>query len=365
MSVIVGTRVSVDRADREWPRDVRNKLIARGRDLVGVSTLLGVCIGLIIFASVYALNLAERDPQTVFIDFVTLPSWQQASWIVIIVSLLCWIAGTIWQSCNLVLQGKVIQASERRFYKLRGDVDTLSSMQRDADDAVQHLIATRPENAFDKLEQQMSEAEHRTLVQVSHYSAADLENRIADIRQRQQPLRDRIAAVVEKRQSLDEVFMDLNHRQYLIERALSDTEKKAHSDELETRILRLADFIKTAQSRFDEIDRLAARLTELKSEFGNLELRLTPLQSNRGLLQNLATELDALRDRLFVDIDHLEQNGDRSLAGWVEDFATAKQELHERVSRVSEEFAKLDVVRNDIGGLLVNLRDSLKVKVSA
>ncbi len=313
----------------------------------------------------YALNLAERDPQAVFNDFVTLSSWQQAAWTVIIVSLLCWIAGTIWQSWNLALQGKVIQASERRFYKLRGDVDTLSSMQRDADHAVQHLIATRPENAFDKLEQQMAEAEHRTLVQVSHYSAADLENRIADIRQRQQPLRDRIAAVVEKRQSLDEVFMDLNHRQYLIERALSDTEKKAHSDELETRILRLADFIKTAQSRFDEIDRLAARLTELKSEFGDLELRLTPLQSNRGLLENLANELDALRDRLFVDIDHLEQNGDRSLAGWVEDFAAAKQELQERVSRVSEEFAKLDVVRNDIGGLLANLRDSLKVKVSA
>ena len=325
MSVIAGTRVSVNRADREWPRlgDVRN-LVVKGRELAGVSTLLCICIGLIIFASVYALNLAERDPQAVFNDFLTLPLRQQAAWIVIIVSSLCWIAGTIWQSGNLALQGKVIQASERRFHKLREDVDTLSSV-----------------------------------------SAADLESRIADIRQRQQPLRDRIAAVVEKRQSLDEVFMDLNHRQYLIERALSDTEKKAHSDELETRILRLADFIKTAQSRFDEIDRLAARLTELKSEFGDLELRLTPLQSNRGLLENLATELDALRDRLFVDIDHLEQNGDRSLAGWVEDFAAAKQELQERVSRVSEEFAKLDVVRNDIGGLLANLRDSLKVKVSA
>ena len=222
MSVIAGTRVPVNRADREWPPigDVRN-LLVKGRE--------------------------------------------------IIVSSLCWIAGTIWQSFNLALQGKVIQASERRFYKLRGDVDTLSSMQRDADHAVQHLIAT----------------------------------------------------------------------------------------------LRLADFIKTAQSRFDEIDRLAARLTELKSEFGDLELRLTPLQSNRGLLENLATELDALRDRLFADIGHLEQNGDRSLAGWVEDFAAAKQELQERVSRVSEEFAKLDVVRNDIGGLLANLRNSLKVKVSA
>jgi hypothetical protein len=34
-------------------------------------------------------------------------------------------------------------------------------------------------------------------------------------------------------------------------------------------------------------------------------------------------------------------------------------------ARHSEEFAKLDVVRNDIGGLLANLRDSLKVKATA
>ena len=74
MSVIAGTRVSVNRADRKWPPigDVRN-LLVKGRELAGVSTLIGICIGLIIFASVYALNLVDRDPQAVINDFLTLP----------------------------------------------------------------------------------------------------------------------------------------------------------------------------------------------------------------------------------------------------------------------------------------------------
>ena len=108
-SVIAGTRVPVNRADRELG-DVRN-LLGKGRE--------------------------------------------------IIVSSLCWIAGTIWQSCNLALQGKVFQTLGRRFRKLREDGDTLSSVQKDADYAVQHPIATGPDNALDKLEQQMAEAEHR------------------------------------------------------------------------------------------------------------------------------------------------------------------------------------------------------------
>ena len=353
--VIAGTPISANRAESEGPRIVDFRKLAQ--EIAGVSTLIGICIALLIGALVCVLN------PPVFNDFLTLPLLQQAAWLVIIASSLCLLTGIIWQSHNLTLQGKVIAASGRRFHKLREDVASLSDAQKNSDYAVRHLIAGSPENALDRLEQQTSEAEHRALVQVSHYSAADLESRIADIRQRQQPLRDRIAAVVERRQSLDEVFMDLNHRQYLIERALLNTEKKAHSDDIETRLLRLTDFIKTAQNRFDEIDRLAARLTELKSEFGDLELRLTPLQLNKGLLENFTTELDALRDRLFVDIDHLEQNGDRGLASWVQDFDAAKQGLQERVSRLSEEFAKLDMIRNDIGGLLVNLSGSLKVKV--
>jgi chromosome segregation ATPase len=330
---------------------------------VDPSTLVGICIGLIIIGLVFALNLTEFDSLAAVAGFLKLPVWQRLAWLVVAVASLCLIAGTIWQSHRLAVQAKTIDASARRFHGLQEKVDALSVAQQQTDRAVQHLVANTPEGVVDGLAHQLAEGEQRALAQISHYSAADLESRIKDIRQRQEPLRDRIAALVEKRQALDAVFMDLNHRQYLIERALSEVEKKEHADEVETRLVRLTEFVKTAQFRFDDIDRLGARLTALRGEFGDIEMRLTPLQANKGLLENLATELDALRDRFSAAVDQLERNGDSSLAERVQDFASAKEELQDRVSRLTDQFGKLQATRNEIGTLLTSLNNSLEMPV--
>jgi predicted nucleic acid-binding Zn-ribbon protein len=327
------------------------------------SALVGICIGLIIIGLVFALNLTELDSLAAVVWFLKLPIWQRFAWLVVGVSALCLIAGTIWQSHQLAVQAKTIDASAKRFQNLHEKVDALSLAQQQGEQAVQHLVTNSSESVLDGLAHQLAEGEQRALAQTIQYSAADLESRIRDIRQRQEPLRDRIAALVEKRQALDAVFMDLNHRQYLIERALSEVEKKEHADEVETRLVRLAEFVKTAGFRFDDIDRLGARLTALRGEFGEIEMRLTPLQANRGLLENLAAELDALRDRFSVAVDQLERNGDCSLAERVQDFATAKDELQDRVSRLTEQFAKLQATRNEIGTLLTGLNNSLEMPI--
>jgi chromosome segregation ATPase len=327
------------------------------------SVLVGISIGLIIIGLVFALNLTEFDSLAAVAAFLKLPIWQRLAWLVVALSSLCLIAGTIWQSHQLAVQAKTIDASAKRFQGLHEKVDALSLAQQQADQAVQHLVANSSERVVDGLAQQLAEGEQRALAQITYYSAVDLENRITDIRQRQEPLRDRIAALVEKRRALDAVFMDLNHRQYLIERALSEVEKKEHADEVETRLVRLTEFVKNAHFRFDDIDRLGARLTGLRGEFGEIEMRLTPLQANRGLLENLATELDALRDRFSVTVDQLERNGDRSLAERVQDFTLAKEELQERVCRLTEQFGKLQVTRNEIGTLLTSLNNSLEMSV--
>ena len=103
--------------------------------------------------------------------------------------------------------------------------------------------------------------------------------------------------------------------------------------------------------------------TALRGEFGDVEMRLTPLQANRGLLENLATELDALRDRFSVAVDQLERNGDHSLAERVRDFTAAKEELQDRVSRLTEQFGRLQATRNEIGTLLTSLNNSLEMPV--
>jgi chromosome segregation ATPase len=92
-------------------------------------------------------------------------------------------------------------------------------------------------------------------------------------------------------------------------------------------------------------------------------MRLTPLQANRSLLQNLATELDALRDRFSVVVDQLERNGDHSLAERVQDFTTAKEELQDRIGRLTDQFGKLQATRNEIGILLTSLNNALEMPI--
>jgi chromosome segregation ATPase len=92
-------------------------------------------------------------------------------------------------------------------------------------------------------------------------------------------------------------------------------------------------------------------------------MRLTPLQANRSLLENLATELDALRDRFSVVVGQLERNGDRSLAERVQDFTTAKEELQARIGRLTDQFGKLQATRNEIGILLTSLNNALEMPI--
>ena len=62
-------------------------------------------------------------------------------------------------------------------------------------------------------------------------------------------------------------------------------------------------------------------------------------------------------DRFSVAVDQLERNGDRSLTERVADFTAAKEELHDRVSRLTEQFGKLQAT------LLTSLNSSLEMPI--
>jgi hypothetical protein len=113
-----------------------------------------------------------------------LPVWQRLAWLVVALSSLCLIAGTIWQSQQLAVQAKTMDASARRFQSLHEKVDALSLAQQQADQAVQHLVTNSSERVVDGLAQHLVDGEQRALAQITHYSAVDLENRITARRRR-------------------------------------------------------------------------------------------------------------------------------------------------------------------------------------
>ena len=104
----------------------RDKLAIRPWQGTDPSILVGICVGLIIIGLIFALNLTEFDSLAAVAAFLKLPIWQRVAWLIVALSSLCLLAGTIWQSHQLAVQANTIDASAKRFHNLYEKVDALS-----------------------------------------------------------------------------------------------------------------------------------------------------------------------------------------------------------------------------------------------
>jgi DNA repair exonuclease SbcCD ATPase subunit len=124
------------------------------------------------------------------------------------------------------------------------------------------------------------------------------------------------------------------------------------------RVAELSQFVKATQGRFDEIERSVATLGQLQTKLGDLQSRIVPLEAQDGGVADLIVRVAAIRDRLVANIARIEADENGNLAGRVNSFVEAKQELEKRVSTVTEHFATLATIRNDIAGLFDKLSDA-------
>ncbi|MFZ0424448.1 MAG: hypothetical protein WAL80_16350 [Xanthobacteraceae bacterium] len=126
----------------------------------------------------------------------------------------------------------------------------------------------------------------------------------------------------------------------------------------DARLTELSGFVKSTQTKFDEIERSMARFGGLREDLVGLQSRLAPLDAPEGGVQDLIAQVKDICDRLVAKIKRIEADEDGDLAARVKTFAEAKQELEKRVSSVTEHFSKLATIRNDIAGLFDKLSNA-------
>lgn len=126
----------------------------------------------------------------------------------------------------------------------------------------------------------------------------------------------------------------------------------------DARLTELSGFVKSTQTKFDEIERSMARFGSLREDLVGLQSRLAPLDAPEGGVQDLIAQVKDICDRLVAKIKRIEADEDGDLAARVKTFAEAKQELEKRVSSVTEHFSKLATIRNDIAGLFDKLSNA-------
>jgi len=125
--------------------------------------------------------------------------------------------------------------------------------------------------------------------------------------------------------------------------------------DIDSRIEELSTFIETTQDQLEDIEDRTAVFGQLKTKLAELQSRLVPLESIEGGVVSLIGQVQDIRDKLVAKIGRLEQGDNGDLAERVKTFTEAKRELEERVSVVTEHFAKLATVRKDLAGLFEKL----------
>jgi chromosome segregation ATPase len=121
------------------------------------------------------------------------------------------------------------------------------------------------------------------------------------------------------------------------------------------RVEEVSEFIRTTQTRLDEIERKMALFAQLRGKLGELQTRIVPLEAGDGGVADLIAHVQGARDRLADQVKHLERGDGGELAERVKALTDAKQDLEQRVANVTEHFAQLASIRKDIGGLFDRL----------
>jgi chromosome segregation ATPase len=322
---------------------------------------VGCCVVIFVLAAGFLAVSPGQDFAGIFEAYRSEPLTHKLAWIVVVLAPLVLIAAVIWLCDSLVRQRRITGVLERRLDGAWQGVREAAKAQVDAEAALHHLAHTDPENAIGAMEQRLTEAERVTQVQSARNEIGDLQVRVDGIRAQQEGLKKRLAPVLDKRRSIEQLFTDLDSRQNDIERALTEIASGDDAIALDLRLKDLMEFIKRGHARCDEIEIASKTMESLKEDYSGLRARLDPFAAAADGVTRRVSDLSQSRDELAAGIDSLQRMSDGSLAERVQKFTDERNKLDSGLSQLSEQFSKLATLRKDVEGLFANFDRVLDV----
>jgi chromosome segregation ATPase len=274
---------------------------------------------------------------------------QQVAAILIGLMALALAAFTLWQSYRIARQ-------ERDYRTMRGGIvgaqktlAVVAASQKDFDAAVQHLGTSDPEDALSALQKQLAETEARAALQRGRNTAVDLQERVDEIRRRQQALREQIGEVAERRRAIEPVFEELKDRQRQLDRSLDKIETDDNNNNFIERLREFDQKTGPIQARHQALQDSFAMLGRLKEELAKSRASLAGLQAPESGIKVLLGEVQLERDHLVKAIEALETTGEgEAISTRVAALDDAKKDAEQRIARLEGSFAVLDAVRRDL-----------------
>ena len=179
-------------------------------------------------------------------------------------------------------------------------------------------------------------------------SKAEAERRIAEIND--------CAATAE---TICKEYVALQDLQANLERSLAQAETDESGRSLLDRLDECSQFAVQARARFEDLDKSLVVLNAIKEELVHRSGALAPLRDAQGGIAAVLGETRALRDRLARILDELEFDGPETLAARVDGLARDRREAERRIAMLTDTFAELGAIRNEVGTLFERLNSAL------
>jgi myosin heavy subunit len=305
--------------------------------------LLFLVAWFVLLAAVALLALAiGYDVAHIPAWFAGLPMPQRIAAGVLLVLALVLIGATAWRISR---QDRRLTTLRERLKKTREDVVVAHALQNHLDATVQHLIESDPREAVAALNDKLGEAEKRALLQQGRNESTDMHDQLAEIRRRQQALRDMVGKVAEQRRAVEPVFTEIRDRQNQLERALHDLETDDRKNNLGDRLKEIARDVTTLLGRVNTVQDVFATLNQYKEDLAKSQAELVPLRSSEAGINALIGELSVSHERLAKSIDELETSGEAPLGTRVETLSQNKLEIEQRLARIDDSFNILKSIR--------------------
>ena len=301
-------------------------------------------IVLVCAAAFFAGATLDLDPAQISIHFAALPAPQRFALGAVIFTTVSLIGSSVWQTYSLSRQNKLLRD---RLKGLRQGILVTHESQDQLDATVQHLAENDPEAAIASLQKALTDTEQRGALQQGRSESVDMQDRLDQIRRRQQTLRETVGVVAEKRRVIEPVFGELKDRQRHLERWLADLETDGDKNNLADRLKELEQNVSLIHARRSLLQESLAKLNRFKEELDKTQAELVPLSAPDAGIYALIAELRLRGDQLTAALDQLETSGDEKLDARVEALSRNKIEIGQRFARLDDGFNILEAIRLD------------------
>src|SRR5581483_11497753 len=309
---------------------------------------VAVCVAVFVLAVGYIVVSEAGTIAALFEAFRAEPFVHKLAWLLAVLAAVVLIPAAVWLCDALIRQRRANEALELRMIGVRDSVRGLAGMEVDADAAVHHLARTDPESAIAAIADRLSEAERIADIQAKRNEVGDLQSRVDDLRTRQERLRERLAPILQQRQSIEALFSDVEAREADIGRALAEITGGEDATAIALRLESLGEFVRRSHERCGEIESEAKALAGLRQDYTDLRGRLAPFTAAKDGIKRRLKDLDDARTRLAADIEAMQQTPQGALDARVQQFTDEKRKLDDALAALELQFSTLATLRQDV-----------------